>query len=144
LAGTLASLLAVPAYMSLAPRMGAAGVALVTSLSLAVYAVALLAVARRRWGGEAFAGLGKTAWRSLLLAAPGFVLTLAVTAFFAAYGTSLPLLFRQFAALALSGCLFAAVSLALARFVLPEFLTALPGPLRRLCGGPDRNGRGEE
>jgi hypothetical protein len=79
-----------------------------------------------------------------LLVLPGFALTSAAHFLFASFAASPPSLAKQSAELALSGCLFAAVSLALARFLLPEFLAALPGPLRRLGGGADGNAEKEE
>lgn len=133
-AGTLASLLTVPVYLALAPVLGASGVALVTCLSLFLYAMALLLIARRRWGGGAFAGLWGAAWRSLLLAAPGAALTWAVIRFMPAYGPAMPLLARQFVELAVGGCLFLAAYAGLARLFAPLFLTVLLAPLRRRLG----------
>ncbi len=131
--GTLASLLTVPVYLVLAPRGGAPGVALVTCLSLFLYASALLVIARRRWGGEAFAGLGGTSWRGLALVLPSVLPTWALVRFLPVWGSGLPLLARQFLELAAGSCLFLAVYVLLARRFAPDFLAVLLGPvLRRL------------
>ena len=52
--GTLVTVAAVPCYMAAVPAMGAAGVAAATTLSVALYAVVLMAVACRRWAGNSF------------------------------------------------------------------------------------------
>lgn len=131
--GTAATLLAVPAYFFLVPQLGASGVALITSVSLAAYALVLMGVARRRWGGGAFAGLWGVTWRGLLLTAPGFGAALAVAAWIPRYGPAVPPLAQQFLVMSVGGLLFAALYLVLARMFAPQFVEVLLGPvLRRL------------
>ncbi len=136
--GTLATLLAVPAYFALVPRWGAPGVALVTSVSLGVYATALATVARVRWGGAPLAGLGRAALANTLICAPGFALALWLAEY--APLPAWPPLARQFAELALSGTAFAALYIVLARLFLPRSLEVILGPVSRRMG----RGRGRD
>ncbi len=133
--GTLATLAAVPFYIALVPRMGALGVALVTTASLAVYALLLLLIWCLRQGRGALKGLGRAVLLSLLLCLPA---TLA--AWFCAM--RLPGFFPQaplggqLAALAASGLLFLALYFALGRILAPDITQVFLQPfLRRLRRG---------
>lgn len=130
-AGSLASVLTVPAYLALVPHWGAPGVAVVTCLSLFLYASALLIIARRRWGGDAFEGLGRAAWRNLVLTVPALAPAWMLIRLLPAWAPCLPPLARQFLALALGGCLFLAVYALLARRFAPDFLNVLLDPVVR-------------
>ena len=133
LVGTLASVLTVPVYLALVPHWGAPGVAVVTCLSLFLYASALLLIARRRWGGDAFTGLGRTAGRNLVLALSALVPVWMVIRFLPGRAPGMPVLALQVLELAVGGGLFLAVYALLARRFAPDFLTVLLDPiLRRL------------
>ncbi len=129
--GTAVTVLAVPGYMALIPLMGARGVALVTTASIAVYALALMAVAYRRWASGAFAGLWGTAWRSALISMPGCGLMLAVMhdGFRLMAGMS-PLL-QQFVVLAVGGLLFLASWMAIAWFFHRDYFFLVTSPFLR-------------
>ncbi len=134
--GTLATLLAVPCYVALIPLFGASAVALVTTVSIALYALALLFIACRRWASGAFAGVPGAAWRSMMLSLPGCGLTLAVRQDFFHLLSHLPPLLQQFLTLAVSGILFVASWLLLAHFFQPRYENLIAGPvLRRLHRG---------
>ncbi|MEG1610031.1 MAG: murein biosynthesis integral membrane protein MurJ, partial [Bilophila sp.] len=76
LVGTLATLAALPVYPLAVRLWGALGVALLTTVCLFVYTLALSLVWRRKHGGGAFAGLTKLIGKTLLLALPGTALAL--------------------------------------------------------------------
>ncbi len=135
--GTVATLLAIPAYVVLIPIMGARGVAVVTTCSIALYALALMVVACRRWAFGAFAGIWGTAWRSALISMPGCGLTLAVMhdGFRLMAGWH-PLL-QQFIVLAVGGLLFLASWLVIAWFFHRDYFRLVTSPfLRRLRRTP--------
>ncbi len=135
--GTLVTIAAVPAYFVFIPLMGARGVAVVTTVSIALYALALMVVACRRWANGAFAGVWGTAWRSALISMPGCGLTLAVMhdGFRLMAGWN-PLL-QQFIVLAVGGLLFLASWLVIAWFFHRDYFRLVTSPfLRRLRRAP--------
>ncbi len=126
--GTVATLFAVPGYLVLVPVMGAKGVALVTTVCVALYAFSLLAIAGRRWAGRAFEGIAAAAWRSVLLSVPGCLAMLAVVYFESRLQWGMPLLLRQFFVLAFGGILFVALWCAAARVFQPSYLAVVLSP----------------
>jgi putative peptidoglycan lipid II flippase len=131
LVGTLAALLVLPAYFLAVPLLGASGVALVTSLSLFLYALALILAARRRLGRDAFAGLWGISWRSLLLVTPCFIASAAIISALPLFMPNAGPLARQFLVLAASGSAFLALYLLLAKAFLPHFLDIILSPVRK-------------
>jgi putative peptidoglycan lipid II flippase len=129
--GTVATLLAVPGYVVLIPLMGAKGVALVTTLSIALYAVALLFIACRRWAKGAFEGVWITAWRSVLLSMPGCGLMLAVMYDGFRLLEGLPMLAQQFLVLAVGGTLYVISWLLLSYFFQRRYYWTVLYPLLR-------------
>ncbi len=131
IAGTAATVLCVPLYLWLAPVFGARAIAFLTVLSMAGYALGLLALAVRRYGIGICAGLGFTALKSIGISLPAAALSWAAALFL--LGAPLPggLLLRQFAALVLSGLLFIAAWFAAARSAAPEYSAIVLSPLRR-------------
>ena len=129
--GTAATLLAVPGYVLLIPLMGAKGVALVTTLSIALYAVALLFIACRRWAKGAFDGVWITAWRSVLLSMPGCGLMLAVMYDGFRLLAGLPILAQQFLVLAVGGTLYVISWLLLSYFFQRHYYWTVLYPLLR-------------
>ncbi|MBQ8173477.1 MAG: murein biosynthesis integral membrane protein MurJ [Mailhella sp.] len=129
--GTVATLLAVPGYFLLIPLMGAKGVALVTTLSIALYAIALLAIACRRWATGAFEGVWVTAWRSVLLSMPGCGIMLAVMHDGFRFLAGIPPLAQQFIILAVGGTLFVISWLLLSYFFQRHYYWTVLYPLLR-------------
>ena len=129
--GTAATLLAVPGYILLVPVLGAKAVALVTTASIALYAIALLVIACRRWATGAVEGVGRTAWRSVLLSMPGCGIMLAVMhdGFRLLSGFS-PLV-QQFLILAVGGTLFVVSWLLLSYFFQRHYYWTVLYPLLR-------------
>ena len=80
--GTLATLAALPVYPLAVKLWGAFGVALLTTLSLFAYTLALSFFwAPRAPGSDAFTGMGLLLLKSLLLVLPGTLLALAAVHF---------------------------------------------------------------
>ena len=136
--GTLATFAALPAYVWLLPSLGetaAAGVACVASSSVALYAVALMFVAGRRWGWTAFDGVGMALLRSMALCLPalamGWGAAWIVGGLESAAGGMLPPLARQLAVLTVSGLAFMLGWGLAARLFAPEYLHIVAGPLLR-------------
>ena len=135
--GTLATLLAVPGYLVFIPLMGARGVALVTTVCIMIYALALLAIACRRWAGGAFAGLWGTAWRNALISMPGCGIMLAVMHDGFRLLSGLPSLLQQFVVLMVGGLLFVASWLVLTWFFHRDYFYVVASPfLRRVKRSP--------
>ena len=135
--GTVVTLLAVPGYMLLVPVMGARGVALVTTASIAFYALILMVIACRRWASGAFAGLWGTAWRSALISMPGCGIMLAVMHDGFRLLAALPALLQQFIVRAVGGLLFLASWLVIAWFFHRDYFRLVTSPfLRRLRRTP--------
>ncbi len=127
--GTAATLAAFPCFLVLAPRLGAPGVALVTSLSIVLYAIILMAFAGRRWAKGAFAGLGAAAARSLLLSVPGGLFVLGVLWLDRSLQADVSMLLRQFLVLSVSGTGFAALWLLAARLFQPAYFSIVAAPV---------------
>jgi putative peptidoglycan lipid II flippase len=154
--GTVATLLAVPGYYVLIPLMGAQGVALVTTGSIALYAIVLLAIACRRWATGAFEGVWITAWRSVLLSMPGCGMMLAIMQDGSRLLSGLPVLAQQFIILAVGGLMFVGSWLMLSYFfqrhyywtVLYPFLRRLhprkPRPSRAAAPAPEASAASPE
>ena len=136
--GTMATLLAVPCYIALVPLFGARAVALVTTVSIALYAIVLLGIACRRWASGAFAGVAGAAWRSMFLSLPGCGIMLAVRQDFFHLLSHLPLLLQQFLTLAVGGILFVASWLLIAHFFQPSYKEMVLGPVLRRLGRRQR------
>ena len=79
--GTLASFAVLPVYPFAVRHLGTSGVALLTTVSISAYTLALLGLWKRKQGGAAFAGLLRLAGKNLLLVLPCALLS----------GTSVPL-----------------------------------------------------
>ena len=129
--GTVVTLLAVPGYMLLIPLMGAKGVALVTTASIALYALVLMAVACRRWASGAFAGIWGTAWRSALISMPGCGIMLAVMHDGFRLMQGWPALLQQFVVLAVGGVLFVVSWLTIAWFFHRDYFALVTSPFLR-------------
>jgi len=75
--GTIATIAALPVYPLAVKLWGAFGVALLTTLSLFAYTVALSFFWVRKHGSDAFTGMGALLLKSLLLVLPGALLAFA-------------------------------------------------------------------
>ena len=140
--GTVVTLLAVPGYMLLIPLRGAKGVALVTTASIALYALVLMAVACRRWASGAFAGIWGTAWRSALISMPGCGIMLAVMHDGFRLMQGWPALLQQFVVLAVGGVLFVVSWLTIAWFFHRDYFALVTSPfLRRIRRARPDGGR---
>ncbi len=140
-AGTLATLLAVPGYFLTIPVLGAKGVALVTTACVALYAFALLVIAQKRWAGGAFAGLAGAAWRSLLLSLPGCAVMAVIVLYAPMLPWNIPALLREFLVLALGGIMFVLSWCLLARLFMPPYLEMVLSPfIARLRRRAQRGG----
>jgi putative peptidoglycan lipid II flippase len=121
LLGTGVTVLAIGVFYALARTWQVNGVAVASSLSITNYSLALGLVWRRRFGGEAFRGLGKSAFLisvfSVLAAGAGYPLTRLSLSLLAAH----PVL-EALWEIALSGVGFGAVFLVLVRLFAPQFL----------------------
>lgn len=128
--GTIATVAAVPFYPPAVRMFGATGVALLTTLCLFAYTLALSLVWTRKHGSAAFTGTGALCLKLVLLSAPGTVLAfLAVTelphflpGLFPLLYAHLPEALQHAVILACSAVAFAAPYLALARLFMPEAL----------------------
>lgn len=130
LVGTIATIAAVPFYPPLIRMLGATGVALLTTVCLFVYTLALSLVWVRKHGSAAFAGTGTLALKTILLCLPGTALAfLAVNRLPLILPELFPSLFsylhealRHAVTLACSSIAFAIPYLVLARLFMPEAL----------------------
>ena len=129
--GTVVTLLAVPGYMLLIPLLGARGVALVTTASIALYALVLMMVACRRWASGAFVGIWGTAWRSALISMPGCGIMLAVMHDGFRLMKGWNALLQQFIVLAVGGVLFVASWLVIAWFFHRDYFRLVTSPFLR-------------
>lgn len=126
--GTVATLAAVPVYPLAVKLWGAFGVAMLTTLSLFAYTLALSLCWVRKQGTGAFAGMGGLVLKTLLLVLPGTLLAVAAVHFLplrlADWGpyAALPAALRHAAVCACAGLAFALPYLPLARLFLPEAL----------------------
>ncbi len=128
--GTLATLAALPAYPLAVELWGAFGVALLTTLCLFAYTLALSWCWVRRHGTGAFEGMARLVLRGIALVLPGTLL-----AFFAVYGLParlpvwfpslygwLPAALRHAVICGMAGVAFAVPYVVLARLFMPEAL----------------------
>jgi len=134
LIGTAATVLSIPVYYFVTRHFGVVGVALASSISVAVYTGVLSLWWRRRFGKEAFLGLGgdflKVTALSLLAGAP---VVLVVNLRFIdvvlhPYGEALY-------AIGVSGIVFAVVFVLLSRYFIPDLIRPVlqkAGPVGRL------------
>lgn len=115
--GTVATLIALPVYPLAVRLWGALGVALLTTLSLVIYTLAISFAWQRKHGSGAFFGLTGLVGKTLLLALPGSGLAwLAVQEL----PSALPVLFPALYALVHAALLHAiTLGIALIAFVLP-------------------------
>lgn len=128
LAGTLASVFALPLYWLGARELGTAGVALAGTLGVALYTAALCVVWRRRYGREALRGLTGKGLQSTLFCLPACA---------AAYGTGVMVglyfpadsLIGAALTICVSGLAFGTVYLGLTWFFAP----ALCAPITDFC-----------
>ena len=129
--GTVATLAALPAYPLAVKLWGAFGVAMLTTLCLFVYTLALSWFWIRKHGTGAFDGMGHLLLKGFLLVLPGTLL-----AFSAVYGLSgrlplwfpslyayLPAAMRHAAICGIAGVIFAVPYLLLAKLFMPEALS---------------------
>ena len=131
--GTVATLLAVPGYLVFIPLMGARGVALVTTVCVAAYALVLLFIAERRFARGAFAGIWGTAWRNALMSMPGCGIMLAVMHDGFHLLSGLHPLLQQFLVLLVGGLLFVGSWLVLSWFFHRDYFYVVASPfLRRM------------
>lgn len=130
LVGTLATLAALPVYPLAVRLWGAFGVALLTTLSLFAYTVALSFFWVRKHGANAFTGMGTLLLKSLLLVLPGTLLALAAVHFlpprlpewFPSLYACLPAALRHAVICGVAGLAFAVPYLPLAKLFMPEAL----------------------
>lgn len=129
--GTVATLAALPAYPLAVKLWGAFGVAMLTTLCLFVYTLALSWFWIRKHGTGAFDGMGHLLLKGFLLVLPGTLL-----AFSAVYGLSgrlplwfpslyayLPAAMRHAVICGIAGVIFAIPYLLLAKLFMPEALS---------------------
>lgn len=129
--GTVATLAALPVYPLAVKLWGAFGVAMLTTLCLFVYTLALSWFWIRKHGTGAFDGMGHLLLKGFLLVLPGTLL-----AFFAVYGLPgrlplwfpslyayLPAAMRHAAICGIAGVIFAVPYLLLAKLFMPEALS---------------------
>lgn len=129
--GTVATLAALPAYPLAVKLWGAFGVAMLTTLCLFVYTLALSWFWIRKHGTGAFDGMGHLLLKGFLLVLPGTLL-----AFFAVYGLPgrlplwfpslyayLPAAMRHAVICGIAGVIFAVPYLLLAKLFMPEALS---------------------
>jgi len=119
--GTLASLGLAPAYYLLAKSLGAAGIALASTGAVAAYTLALAAIWKRRHGGGAFAGLGRSLVVGLGLSLPASAAGWAAMQLATLLPDQAPLL-AALARIAMSGAAFGMVFLLLGRLLAPQEL----------------------
>ena len=129
LTGTVVTLVCVPLYYFLAVPQGSWAVAALSGLSVTGYVAWLIRIWARRHGTAAFAGLTPLVCRCLACALPASGIAWLV-ADAAQARLPLPPFFAACAALALSGLVFAAVGLPLARLLAPDLLALASRPLR--------------
>ena len=129
--GTVATLAALPVYPLAVKLWGAFGVAMLTTLCLFVYTLALSWFWIRKHGTGAFEGMGHLLLKGFLLVLPGTLL-----AFSAVYGLSgrlplwfpslyayLPAAMRHAVICGIAGVIFAIPYLLLAKLFMPEALS---------------------
>ncbi len=129
--GTVATLAALPVYPLAVKLWGAFGVAMLTTLCLFVYTLALSWFWIHKHGTGAFDGMGHLLLKGFLLVLPGTLL-----AFFAVYGLPgrlplwfpslyayLPAAMRHAAICGIAGVIFAVPYLLLAKLFMPEALS---------------------
>ena len=129
--GTVATLAALPVYPLAVKLWGAFGVAMLTTLCLFVYTLALSWFWIRKHGTGAFDGMGHLLLKGFLLVLPGTLL-----AFFAVYGLPgrlplwfpslyayLPAAMRHAVICGIAGVIFAVPYLLLAKLFMPEALS---------------------
>ena len=129
--GTVATLAALPVYPLAVKLWGAFGVAMLTTLCLFVYTLALSWFWIRKHGTGAFDGMGHLLLKGFLLVLPGTLL-----AFFAVYGLPgrlplwfpslyayLPAAMRHAAICGIAGVIFAVPYLLLTKLFMPEALS---------------------
>ena len=129
--GTAATLAALPVYPLAVKLWGAFGVAMLTTLCLFVYTLALSWFWIRKHGTGAFDGMGHLLLKGFLLVLPGTLL-----AFFAVYGLPgrlplwfpslyayLPAAMRHAVICGIAGVIFAVPYLLLAKLFMPEALS---------------------
>jgi putative peptidoglycan lipid II flippase len=135
--GTLATLASIPLFFLLTRLLHAQGVALASSLAISLYALALGLWWRRRFGSNAFSGLGAVVWRTTLCSAVAAVPALCVGELSPIGKTAHPYLSSIFSIVS-SGCVFAVVFALIAPRLAPDALEpflAKGGPLAaRLLG----------
>ncbi|TVM19323.1 murein biosynthesis integral membrane protein MurJ [Oceanidesulfovibrio indonesiensis] len=118
LAGTGATLAALPVYWLLGRSFGAAGLAAASLTSVGLYTAAMAVIWRRRHGAAAFSGLLRTLGASVAVA----LASLAPAAFarWAVGLLAMPYHLEAFTMLCASGVVFVAVYILLARRVAPQ------------------------
>lgn len=128
--GTLGTLAALPLFALGAHLWGAPGVAAASALSVALYALGLGLVWRRRMGGAAFEGLGGGLARAVALSAAACAPALAVQWPMRTLATAHPLLAALTALAASAACFVAAYGVLAARLA-PDLVAPVVERLRR-------------
>ncbi|MFW5734960.1 MAG: murein biosynthesis integral membrane protein MurJ [Oceanidesulfovibrio sp.] len=130
LAGTGATLAALPVYWLLGKAYGAAGLAAASLASVALYTAAMAVIWRRRHGSEAFSGLARTLGASAAVALAS--LPPAALARWAVGRLPLPYHLEAFTALCASGVVFVVVFVLLARQMAPQVAAPFESALQRV------------
>ncbi len=130
LAGTGATLAALPVYWLLGRSFGAAGLAAASLSSVGLYTAVMAIIWRRRHGAAAFSGLLRTLGASAAVA----VVSLVPAAFvrWAVGQMSLPYHLEAFTALCVSGVVFVAAFVLLARQLAPHVAAPFESAIRRM------------
>jgi putative peptidoglycan lipid II flippase len=128
--GTVATMLALPAYWWFAKVLGAFGVALAGTCSVVMYTLMLSFVWRRRFGDAAFAGVSAALVKAVVLSLPAAVAAWWVVGRVALLFPASPL-FGAFMALGVSGVLFCLVYAVVVRILAPDMLAPVTAVVRR-------------
>jgi putative peptidoglycan lipid II flippase len=135
--GTVMTLLCLPVYHFWAAPAGAAGIAALSALSVALYVIWLAGIWLRRHGQRAFEGLCRSGLRALACSLPGASLAWYVCGL-CMERISLPPVMASCLALAAGGISFCLVFVPLSRFFAPTILEPV---FRRLRTTPGKNGQ---
>lgn len=122
LVGTVVTVLALPAYFWLTERWGAVGVAFMTLAAMVAYTNVLAATWIKKFGFEAFSGLGRHFFLCTVFSASAGTAAWLATTHLPAFLPPWPELARQMAVLTVGGCVFLVAYLPMVRFFCPAAL----------------------
>ncbi len=128
--GTLVTIVSVPLFLYWAVPRGALGIAWLSSLTVLCYTLLLALLWWRRFGGAAFAGVGRLAGISFFLSLPATFAAWYVARWIMLSYDFAPVLLA-FVACMCSGLLFAALYAFIARTFCPVLLAPVMSRLRR-------------